>query len=251
LPRTQPQNMDDIIANINQINNRIELACQKSGRNRSEVKLLLATKTVSPQNIKIALNAGQTLIAENKVQELKDKFEALKETPHTTHFIGHLQTNKIKDVLKCNVSCIQSLDRIDLAEKLHQRLQFENKTIEVLIQVNTSNEKSKFGASPDRVIELVKQVAQFETLKIKGLMTIGLFSAETEKVRACFKLLKNIQQQIIALNIPSVIMEELSMGMSGDLEIAIEEQATIIRVGTAIFGARVYPDSYYWNENKN
>lgn len=82
-------------------------------------------------------------------------------------------------------------------------------------------------------------------------MTIGLFSAETEKVRACFKLLKNIQQQIIALNIPSVIMEELSMGMSGDLEIAIEEQATIIRVGTAIFGARVYPDSYYWNENKN
>ncbi|HMS50808.1 MAG TPA: YggS family pyridoxal phosphate-dependent enzyme, partial [Chitinophagales bacterium] len=241
--------MDDIIANINQINNRIELACQKSGRNRSEVKLLLATKTVSPQNIKIALNAGQTLIAENKVQELKDKFEALKETPHTTHFIGHLQTNKIKDVLKCNVSCIQSLDRIDLAEKLHQRLQFENKTIEVLIQVNTSNEKSKFGASPDRVIELVKQVAQFETLKIKGLMTIGLFSAETEKVRACFKLLKNIQQQIIALNIPSVIMEELSMGMSGDLEIAIEEQATIIRVGTAIFGARVYPDSYYWNEN--
>ncbi|MBK6611247.1 MAG: YggS family pyridoxal phosphate-dependent enzyme [Sphingobacteriales bacterium] len=243
--------MDDIIANINQINNRIELACQKSGRNRSEVKLLLATKTVSPQNIKIALNAGQTLIAENKVQELKDKFEALKETPHTTHFIGHLQTNKIKDVLKCNVSCIQSLDRIDLAEKLHQRLQFENKTIEVLIQVNTSNEKSKFGASPDRVIELVKQVAQFETLKIKGLMTIGLFSAETEKVRACFKLLKNIQQQIIALNIPSVIMEELSMGMSGDLEIAIEEQATIIRVGTAIFGARVYPDSYYWNENKN
>ncbi len=251
MPRTQPQNMDDIIANINQINNRIELACQKSGRNRSEVKLLLATKTVSPQNIKIALNAGQTLIAENKVQELKDKFEALKETPHTTHFIGHLQTNKIKDVLKCNVSCIQSLDRIDLAEKLHQRLQFENKTIEVLIQVNTSNEKSKFGASPDRVIELVKQVAQFETLKIKGLMTIGLFSAETEKVRACFKLLKNIQQQIIALNIPSVIMEELSMGMSGDLEIAIEEQATIIRVGTAIFGARVYPDSYYWNENKN
>ena len=243
--------MDDIIANINQINNRIELACQKSGRNRSEVKLLLATKTVSPQNIKIALNAGQTLIAENKVQELKDKFEAPKETPHTTHFIGHLQTNKIKDVLKCNVSCIQSLDRIDLAEKLHQRLQFENKTIEVLIQVNTSNEKSKFGASPDRVIELVKQVAQFETLKIKGLMTIGLFSAETEKVRACFKLLKNIQQQIIALNIPSVIMEELSMGMSGDLEIAIEEQATIIRVGTAIFGARVYPDSYYWNENKN
>lgn len=189
------------------------------------------------------------MIAENKVQELKEKFEALKEIPHINHFIGHLQTNKIKDILKYNVSCIQSLDRIDLAEKLHQRLQTENKTIEVLIQVNTSNEESKFGINPDNVIELVKQVAELETLKIKGLMTIGLFSAETEKVRSCFQLLKNIQQQIIALKIPNVEMKELSMGMSGDLETAIEEGATIIRVGTAIFGQRIYPDSYYWNES--
>src|SRR5690606_22454645 len=164
------------------------------------------------------------------------------------HFIGHLQTNKIKDLLKYNVSCIQSLDRLDLAEKLHQRLQFENNTIEVLIQVNTSFEESKFGVSPDNAIELVKQVAQLETLKIKGLMTIGLFSAEIEKVRKCFRLLKDIQQQIIALNISNVEMKELSMGMSGDMETAIEEGATIIRVGTAIFGQRVYPDSYYWNE---
>jgi len=152
--------------------------------------------------------------------------------------------------LKHNVSCIQSLDRFDLAEKLHQRLQYENKTIEVLIQVNTSFEESKFGVQPDNVIELVKQVAQLETLKIKGLMTIGLFSSETEKVRKCFRLLKDIQQQIIALNIPNVEMQELSMGMSGDMETAIEEGATIIRVGTAIFGQRIYPDSYYWNENK-
>ena len=126
---------------------------------------------------------------------------------------------------------------------------FENKTIEVLIQVNTSDEESKFGVHPDKAIELVKQVAQLETLKIKGLMTIGLFSAETEKVRKCFQLLKNIQQQIIYLNIPNVAMKELSMGMSGDLETAIEEGATIVRVGTAIFGKRIYPDSYYWNEN--
>lgn len=241
--------MTEIIRNLDQINQRILSACEKAGRNPNEVRLLLATKTVSAERIKIALNAGHTLIAENKVQEFKEKFEALKEIPHINHFIGHLQTNKIKDILKYTVSCIQSLDRIDLAEKLHQRLQTENKTIEVLIQVNTSNEESKFGINPDNVIELVKQVAELETLKIKGLMTIGLFSAETEKVRSCFQLLKNIQQQIIALKIPNVEMKELSMGMSGDLETAIEEGATIIRVGTAIFGQRIYPDSYYWNES--
>jgi len=237
--------------NIQQIQKRIATACYKANRNPNEVKLLLATKTVPAERIKIALQAGHTLIAENKVQELKEKYEALKEIPHTNHFIGHLQSNKIKDILKYEVTCVQSLDRLDLAEKLHQRLRFEGKTIEVLIQVNTSFEKSKFGVSPDKAIELVKQVAQFDTLKIKGLMTIGLFSAETEKVRKCFRLLKDIQQQIIVLNIPNVKMKELSMGMSGDLETAIEEGATIVRVGTAIFGQRIYPDSYYWNEKQN
>lgn len=241
---------EQIFKNIQSVLEQINNACKQSNRNPNEVKLLLATKTLPAERIKMALMAGYTLIAENKVQELKEKYEPLKEIPHTNHFIGHLQTNKIKDLLRYNVSCIQSLDRLDLAEKLHQRLQFENKTIEVLIQINTSFEESKFGVSPDNAIELVKQVAQFETLKIKGLMTIGLFSAETEKVRECFKLLKNIQQQIIALNIPNVEMQELSMGMSGDMETAIEEGATIIRVGTAIFGQRIYSDSYYWNENK-
>ncbi|VDH02900.1 YggS family pyridoxal phosphate enzyme [Bergeyella zoohelcum] len=125
---------------------------------------------------------------------------------------------------------------------------YEDKTIEALIQVNTSNEESKFGVAPSDAIELVKQVAQFDRIKIKGLMTIGLFSAESEKVRPCFRLLKNIQQEILSLHIPNVEMKELSMGMSGDLETAIEEGATIIRVGTAIFGQRIYPDSHYWNE---
>lgn len=152
--------------------------------------------------------------------------------------------------MKCEISCIQSLDRLDLAQKLHQRLLFEKKTVGVLIQVNTSNEESKFGVHPDQAIELIQQVAELETLKIKGLMTIGLFSAEIEKVRKCFQLLKNIQKEVIALNIPNVEMKELSMGMSGDLETAIEEGATIVRVGTAIFGQRIQPDSYYWNENK-
>lgn len=241
--------MNEIVHNLSRIKQRISKACTENGRNPDEVKLLLATKTVSAERIKIALLAGQTWIAENKVQELKEKFKALQEVPHVNHFIGHLQTNKIKDLLKYNLSCIQSLDRLDLAEKLHQRLQFENKTIEVLIQVNTSAEESKFGVSPENAIELVKQVAQFETLKIKGLMTIGLFSSETEKVRKCFRLLKDIQQQIISLNIPNAEMKELSMGMSGDLEIAVAEGATIVRVGTAVFGQRPTPDSYYWNEN--
>lgn len=240
---------EEILQNIAVIQKRINNACIDSDRNSDEVKLLLATKTVPAERIKIALQEGHTLIAESKVQELKEKYEALQEIPHTNHFIGHLQTNKIKELLKYNVSCIQSLDRLDLAEKLHQRLQFENKTIEVLIQVNTSFEESKFGVKPDNAIELVKQVAQLETLKIKGLMTVGLFSAETEEVRKCFRLLKEIQQQIITLNIPKVEMQELSMGMSGDLETAIAEGATTIRVGTAIFGQRTYPDSYYWNEN--
>lgn len=227
-----------IVENINIILNRIKNACEQSGRNPKEVKLLMATKTVDADRIKEAFGSGETLMGENKVQELKEKYEALKAVPHTKHLIGHLQTNKIKDVLKCDVACIQSVDRLDLAEKLHQKLKLAGKTMEVLIQVNTSAEESKFGVSPEQALDLVKQVAQFDTLKIKGLMTIGLFSSDEDKVRACFRLLKDIQQKIIAENIPNVEMNELSMGMSGDLEIAVEEGSTIIRVGTAIFGSR-------------
>lgn len=241
---------ENILHNLEIINDRIKKACEKAGRNSDEVRLLLATKTVSAEYIKTALENGETLIAENKVQELKDKYEALKDTPHENHFIGHLQTNKVKDILKYDVACVQSLDRLELAEKLHRRLLSEGKTIEVLIQVNTSNEESKFGIHPDGAVELTRKVSEFSTLKIKGLMTIGLFSAETERVRHCFKILKYLQQEIISQNIPNVEMKELSMGMSSDLETAIEEGSTIVRVGTAVFGARVYPDSYYWNEEK-
>lgn len=241
---------EEIIQNLALVQQRINRACKANNRHPSEVKLLLATKTVPAERIKLALRAGYTLIAENRMQEIKDKYNALQEIEHTNHFIGHLQTNKLKELLKYDISCIQSLDRLDLAQKLHQRLQLENRTMAVLIQVNTSFEESKFGVSPSNAIELVKQIAPLTTLKIKGLMTIGLFSAETEKVRQCFRLLKNIQQQIIALKIPNVEMQELSMGMSGDLETAIAEGATIIRVGTAVFGQRIYPDSYYWNEDK-
>jgi len=174
--------------NLALIQQRIDSACTSAGRSPDEVQLLLATKTIEPSRIALAISAGYPLIAENKIQELKDKAQDLATVPHVNHFIGHLQSNKIKELLRYNVSCLQSLDRLSLAQKLQQRLTFENKTLDVMIQVNTSGEKSKFG------------------------------------------------------------VRELSMGMSGDLETAIEEGATIIRVGTAIFGARPYPDSYYWNE---
>ena len=243
--------MNEIAQNIAEIKARMAEACKKAGRNPEEVKLLLATKTVPADRIKQALATGETLIGENKVQELRDKYEELKEGPHTKHFIGHLQTNKIKDILKAEVACIESLDRWDAAEKLQQRLEYEDKTIEVLIQVNTSYEDSKFGLDPSEAVDFVKKVSTLDRLKIKGLMTIGLFSAEIEEVRKCFQLLKKIQQEIIAENIPNVEMKELSMGMSGDLETAIEEGSTIIRVGTAIFGKREYPDSHYWPENNS
>lgn len=242
--------MSDIVHNIQDTLRRIQDACIAANRDPAEVRLLLATKTVPADRIKMALQAGQTLIAENKVQEIKEKYEALKDVPHESHFIGHLQSNKIKEILKYGVSCIQSLDSLEVATKLHQRLLFENKKIDVLIQVNTSDEESKFGVHPDSAVALVQAIAELDTIRIKGLMTIGLFSAETEKVRQCFKLLQSIRDQIAALHIPHVEMKELSMGMSGDLETAIEEGATIVRVGTAIFGKRAYPDSYYWNENK-
>lgn len=242
---------EQIIENIHAIQRRIVKACAESRRNPNEVQLLLATKTVTAERIKIALQAGKTLIGENKVQELKEKYQELQAIPHTNHFIGHLQTNKIKEILHYQVSCIHSVDRLDLAQKLHQRLTAEHKTLDILVQVNTSYEESKYGAAPDQVIDLVRKIASFDTLRIKGLMTIGILSAEAKEVRKCFQLLKQLQQEIINLDIPNVAMLELSMGMSGDLEIAIAEGATMIRVGTAIFGQRNTPDSYYWNEHKD
>ena len=238
---------DSIIQNIEVTNQRISKACIKCGRNPNDVKLLLATKTVSTENIKLAFLQGQSLIGENKVQELKEKYNALREIPHITHFIGHLQSNKIKEVLKY-AQCIQSIDRIDLVQKLDQQLQLEGTQQEIMLQINTSGESSKFGASPSEAIAFAKAVSQYDTLKVTGLMTIGIFNAPEQEIRKCFELLRNIQLEINALDLPNFNLKELSMGMSNDLEIAIEEGATIVRVGTAIFGTRIYPNSYYWNE---
>ncbi|QXP68482.1 YggS family pyridoxal phosphate-dependent enzyme [Polaribacter sp. AHE13PA] len=241
--------MENIINNLKIIRNRMKYACEKTNRKPEDVRLLLATKTVGSERINFALQQGETLIGENKVQELKQKCNAVKELNPEIHFIGHLQSNKIKEVLKW-ASCIESIDRMSVAQKLQQRLVLEEKEIDVYIQVNTSFEESKFGISPDQTIELVKKVSKLKNIHIKGLMTIGLLSSDSTEIRKCFRLLKQLQEDIKTLNVPNVEMNELSMGMSGDLEIAIEEGATIIRVGTAVFGERIYPDSYYWNETK-
>lgn len=241
--------LSTIDTNLKTIHNRIAKACKAANRDVKDVRLLLATKTVDAERILYALKQGERLVGENKVQELKEKCSILETQQPEVHFIGHLQSKKIKNVLKW-VTCIESIDRISLAEKLHKRLLFEEKEIDVLIQVNTSYEDSKFGVAPEEAVDFIKQVAKYKNIHIKGLMTIGLFSAEDEKIGACFKHLKRVQQEVEACQLLNVEMTELSMGMSGDLEIAIEEGATIVRVGTAIFGERIYPDTYYWNEEK-
>lgn len=233
--------------NLKFIREKINLTCQSVGRNPKDVKLLLATKTVPADRIKQALDAGETLIGENKVQELQEKYSLLQNENMEWHFIGHLQTNKVKQVLKY-VTCIHSVDRLKLGKVLHRELTKENRKLDILVQVNTSYEESKFGVTPEETLNLIEQLCEFDTLNIKGLMTIGKLTTDDKETRECFHLLKSIQQQVIDQNYPRVNMEILSMGMSGDLEIAVEEGATLVRVGTAIFGEREYPDSYYWNE---
>ncbi|KJB89524.1 alanine racemase [Paenibacillus sp. E194] len=235
--------------NLRTVRQQMELACQASGRKIEDVKLLLATKTVPLEKLQMAIQAGETLFGENKAQELRDKFPLMQLSNQVEwHFIGHLQTNKVKDVVKY-VTLIHSVDRLKLGQALNHQLVKENKTMDILVQINTSYEESKFGASPETALELVEQLSQFDTLNVKGLMTIGKLNATNDETRHCFRLLKSIQTQVREKKLPRVEMDILSMGMSGDFKVAIEEGATIIRVGTSVFGQRYLPDSYYWNEN--
>lgn len=238
---------EDIIFNLKQVHNRIENACKLSGRDVFDVQLLLATKTVSAEKIRIAIEAGEKLIGENKMQEFRDKDSELKDLKIERHFIGHLQTNKVKDVLKY-VSCIQSLDRLSLAEELHKQLQKENRNLDVFIQVNTSFEESKFGLEPSEVISFIKEIRKYDTLKIKGLMTIGLLDVEKEKMLPSLRLLREIRDEIYDVKIEGITNLKLSMGMSQDLELAIAEGSNIVRIGTSIFGNR-FLGKEIWNEN--
>ena len=239
---------ETILHNLNAVRQRIALACEQSGRNPEEVRLLLATKTVPAEYIRIAIEAGEYLIGENKVQEFRDKHEALSDLSMERHFIGHLQHNKVKDVLKY-VSCIQSLDRLSIAQELDKRLQQEGRSLDVFIQVNTSYEDSKFGLQPAEVAGFVKQLRTLDTLQIKGLMTIGLLDVEKEKMRPSLALLRETRTQLITTGVENSNGFKLSMGMSQDLEMAIAEGADIVRVGTAIFGNRVVGKEI-WNESE-
>jgi pyridoxal phosphate enzyme (YggS family) len=238
---------ESILINLHAVRRRIQEACRRAGRDPGEVVLLLATKAVPPDLIRVAVDAGERCIGENKVQEALAKRQALRDLPVEWHFIGHLQTNKVKDVLTF-ASMIQSVDRIRLVEKLDQQLQRLGRSLDILIQVNTSYEESKFGVAPEETLAFVRQVAHYDTLNIKGLMTIGKLSAHPEDARRCFRLLRQLRDQIAGEGIPRVRMDILSMGMSGDLEIAVEEGSTMVRVGTAVFGPRPQPDSHYWSE---
>lgn len=229
--------MNAIARNIAQVLSEIEAACIQVGRDPDEVRLMLVTKTKPAEMIRTALATGQTLIGENKVQEINAKYDALADIAHETHMIGHLQTNKIKDVIG-QASCIQSLDRIKLARKLQDRLEFEDCTIHALIQVNTSGEASKFGATPDDALGLIEEVLSCDRIRVRGLMTIGANTDDEAQIRACFRLLRRIQQQAQQRFGDKSDFAELSMGMSGDMALAIEEGSTMVRVGRAIFGIR-------------
>lgn len=236
-----------IISNLKEVHNRIETACKLSGRDASDVQLLLATKTVSADKIKIAIAAGETLIGENKMQELRDKDSGLKGLNAERHFIGHLQTNKIKDVLKY-VTCIQSLDRLSLAQELDKQLQKEGRKLDVFIQVNTSFEESKFGLAPNEVIPFIQEIKKYKTLNIKGLMTIGLLDVDKEKMQPSLRLLREIRDEVYNAKIDEIGTLKLSMGMSQDLELAIAEGSNLVRIGTSVFGNR-FLGKEIWNEN--
>lgn len=235
--------------NLDAVKQNIAATARRVGKRPEDIVLLMATKTVAPERIREAIHAGGHIIGENKVQEALKKYEVLKGEAAEWHFIGHLQTNKVRDALKF-ADMIHSVDRLSLAEKLDHRLQQEGRCLDILVQVNTSHEESKYGVAPEEAISLVRQIAGYNTLKIQGLMTIGLFTKDEVKIRKCFKALKEIYDALIKEGIDRVNMKYLSMGMSGDYQIAIEEGANMVRIGTAIFGVRTTPDAYYWPSEK-
>lgn len=229
-------------ANLIEVERRIELACHRSGRERKEVTLLPITKTVPAHILRLAYAAGVRDFGENKIQEAETKRAVLAGLPIQWSIVGHLQTNKVKFLCRF-ARDFHALDSLRLADLLDKRLRREGRHMDVYIQVNTSGEESKFGLHPDAVMSFIDTLDQFEALRPRGLMTLALFSQDMDKVRPCFQLLRRLRDEAVKRN-PSVA--GLSMGMSGDFEEAIEEGATVVRVGQAIFGSRPTPDNYYW-----
>ena len=224
--------------NIAYVQEKIDVACQKSGRNHKEVRLIAVSKTKPVEMLREAYDAGCRDFGENKVQELVDKYDQLP-SDIRWHMIGHLQRNKVKYIVG-KVFLIHSVDSLRLAEEISKEAVKKNVTVSILLEVNVAEEESKFGVHKEEVLSLVQEAAKLPGIRIKGLMTIAPNVDDAEENRAVFAQLKQIYVDIIQKNIDNICMEELSMGMTGDYAVAVEEGATYVRVGTGIFGERQY-----------
>lgn len=238
------ETVEEFRARLDEVQARIDAAAARAGRDPAEIRLLPVSKTVPEDRLRIAIEAGCHQLGENKVQEAKRKWEQLGDVVSWS-IIGHLQTNKAKDVAQF-ASEFHALDRLRLAETLERRLQAAGRSLDVFVQVNTSAEESKYGLDPNEVLSFLQALPQFETLRVRGLMTLAVLSSDTEQIRQCFTVLRTLRDRARELDPDLIGPGELSMGMSGDFELAIEEGANCVRVGQAIFGERPTPDSHYW-----
>jgi PLP dependent protein len=229
----------DLAANLNRIQERIAAACARVGRDPASVTLMAVTKTQPPEMVRAAADLGLTLFGENKVQEAKTKIP-LCPGRLRWHMIGHLQTNKCRDAIEL-FDMIQGVDSLHLAEELNRRAEQAAKRMPILLEVNIVGEASKFGYPPERLLAEFAQINALPRLEIHGLMTIPPWAPDPEKVRPLFRQLRELKQRCEELL--GAPLPQLSMGMSGDYEVAIEEGATMVRVGTALFGERRKPKS--------
>ncbi len=221
--------MTELLERMASVSAQVSEAAQTVGREPGSVKILLATKTQSAETVLVALRAGYRLIGENRVQEVVAKADALAEEPHTTHFIGHLQENKVNALLP-HVQCLQTLDSPALAQRLQRRLEALDRTLEVMIQVNVSGETTKSGVAPADTGALAAVIRRHDRLRLIGLMTIGLNRPDLTAVRSGYAQLRGLAQ--------GLGLAELSMGMTADFAAAIAEGATMVRLGSAVFGPR-------------
>jgi PLP dependent protein len=226
----------DISANINKIKQRIAVAAARAGRDPYSIKLMAVTKTIAPERIRQAIEAGATLLGENYVQEAKEKIAVIGNSAQW-HMIGHLQTNKAKYAVRL-FDCIHSVDRLELAQELDSRARASDSKMNILVEVNVSGEQTKNGIAAAKAADLIKSLSQLGNLSVLGLMTMAPYSDNPENSRPYFKALRHLRNDILREGIAGVRMEELSMGMTDDFEVAIEEGSTLVRIGRAIFGDR-------------
>lgn len=227
-----------ICENLKEVEAKIEAACKRAGRDRSEVTLIAVSKTKPVEMLEEAYGTGIREFGENKVQEMMDKYEVMPKDIHW-HMIGHLQRNKVK-YLMGKAALIHSVDSLRLAEEISAQSVKHEVTTDILIEVNIAGEETKFGTDREEAIALVEAAAKLPNINICGLMTIAPFVENSEDNRKYFQQIRQLSVDIKEKNIDNVDMRILSMGMTGDYEVAIEEGATMVRVGTGIFGARNY-----------